>query len=195
MDDLQEATIAMAILMNNEANFYDKYIKNKSSDIIHEKIIREYEYLQSTTREFGNILAANPNFFGIMESWKVYITGKEGANKNSVEKAYEENNVEILFEKCGNLAIGIKEYIKRKGLLICDISAGEDGWDIAVRCTEDASKNFCRDIYSKYIRAVEMRLLIISRRFAGHCLPGLYNWEDAKRILDATGENFNSENI
>lgn len=187
MDDLQEATIAMAILMNNEIDFYHKNIKGKNPNEIHEKVIREYEYLTGSTREFGNILAANPNFFGVMESWKVFLLGKEGVNKNSVEDAHKNDDVETLLEKCGNLAIGILDYIKGKELLICDISAGEDGWDIAIRCTDDASKNLCRDIYSKYIRAIEMRLLMVSRRFSGHCLPGLYNWKDAKRILDATG--------
>lgn len=188
MDDLQEATITMAILMKEEFDFHSKYIdgkeikQNESIDIL-----KKFEYLKSSTREFGNILAANPNFFGIMESWKVYISGKEGVNKNSMEEALQKNDVETLLEKCGNLVIGLKDYINEKGLQICDFGAGEGGWDIGIRCTEDASKNLCRDLYRRYIRAIEMRLLIISRRFAGHCLPGLYNWEDAIKILDATG--------
>ena len=186
--DLQEATLSMALLMRNERDFFNANLSDKSTNRGPiNTIIKEYEYLQSSTREFGNRLAANPNFFGVMESWKVYIIGKEGVSKESIMDAYKEDDVEKLLEKCGSMAVNIREYLQDKKHLICDMSAGEDGWDIAIRCTEHQSKLLCQELYKKYTRAIELELLVISRRFAGHCLPGLYSWEDAEKFLRIYG--------
>lgn len=186
--DLQEATIAMASLMVEEAQFYREHLEGVKPDSDEEigrfkKAIQQFEWLQSNTREMGNILAANPNFFDVMESWRVVINGTQGVDKESVVTASESDDVEDLFERCGSLATAIRSYIKNKGLIICDMSAGEDGWDIAVRCSEKNSRLLCEDFYRKYIWSINNNLITISRRFSGHCLPGLYNWDDAARIL------------
>lgn len=188
--DLQEASIAMASLMKGEALFYREHLENplpRSDDEIQRYATakKEFEWLQSNTREFGNILAANPNFFDIMESWRIVVTGTESVNRDSINEALGTDDVEDLIERCGSLASSIKAYVKNKGWMICDMSAGEDGWDIAVRCTEKNSRLLCEDIYRKYITAIDRKLITVSRRFSGHCLPGLYNWEDADRFLKA----------
>lgn len=188
--DLQEATIAMAALMKGEADFFREHLDGAEPETEeeikrHKTALKEFEWLQSNTREFGNQLAANPNLFDIMESWRIVITGKEGVCKNSIDEALKTDNVEDLIERCGTLASSIKEYIKVKGFQVWDMSAGEDGWDISIRCSEKHSRVFCEDIYRQYISAIEMRLITVSRRFAGHCLPGLYNYDDALRILNA----------
>lgn len=190
--DLQEATIAMAALMKGEADFYREHLKDAKPESPeelerHHKALKEFEWLQSNTREFGNQLAANPNFFDIMESWKIYINGTEGASKDSITEAISTDDVDGLIDRCGNLAIGIKGYIKEKGFIICGMSAGEDGWDIAVRCSEKNSRVLCEDVYRRFFRALEVKLITVSRRFAGHCLPGLYSWDDAFRILTILG--------
>lgn len=190
--DLQEATIAMASLMKGEAEFYREHLEHADPSTLeelerHKTALKEYQWLQSNTREFGNVLAANPNFFDVMESWRIVIAGTEGVNKDSVNEAMDTDDVEDLVDRCGPLAVSIKAYIKDKGGMICDMSAGENGWDIAIRCSEKNSRLLCEDIYRKYIRALEMKLIMVSRRFAGHCLPGLYSWEDAERILKIIG--------
>ena len=188
--DLQEATIAMASFMKGEALFYREHLENPLPRTVDEveryaKAKKEFEWLQSNTREFGNVLAADPNFFDIMESWKVVIKGTDGVNPDSIKSALETNDVDDLVERCGSIASGIKDYIKSKGWMVCDMSAGEDGWDIAVRCSEKNSRLLCEDMYHRYHNAPQKKLITISRRFAGHCLPGVYSWEDAERILKA----------
>lgn len=191
--DLQEATIAMAALMKGEADFYREHLERAQPETPeelrrHKKALKEFEWLQSNTREFGNTLAANPNFFGVMESWKVVVKGTEGVAKDSIVKAMKTDDVDDLIERSGSLASLIKNHIKDKGLLICDMSAGEDGWDISIRCTEKKSRILCYDIHKNFCNAISIGLVSISRRFAGHCLPGLYNWDDAERFLKICGE-------
>lgn len=186
--DLQEATIKIASLMKGEAEFFKEHldgIKPNTQDEIHrfKTALKEFEWLQSITREFGNTLAANPNFFDIMESWRIVISGTESVDRGSIYEAKDTDDIEDLLERCGSLAASIKAYVKAKGWMICDMSAGEDGWDIAVRCSEKNSRLFCEDVYRRFIFAINQKLITVSRRFAGHCLPGLYNWEDAYRIL------------
>jgi len=191
--DLQEATATMALLMKNEAEYFRENLENVKVETIEEnkkyyqKIIEEFKWIKSNTIEFGNRLAANPSFFDIMESWHVVISGKEGVSKNSVYEAVQSHNVENLVERCGGLAINIKKYIKSNGYFISDMSAGEDGWDISIKCTEKKSRDLCGDIHRKYSQAINLKLLTISRRFAGHCLPGLYDWSDAYKFLKMYG--------
>lgn len=190
--DLQEATIAMAALMKGEADFFMEHLKDADPVTTEEKeryatALKEFEWLQSNTREFGNTLAANPHFFGIMESWKVVIKGTQGVAKESVEDALKTADVEDLIDRSGGLANSIKAHIKNNGLIICDMSAGEDGWDISIRCTEKNSRLLCYDIHKSYTGALDLKILSISRRFAGHCLPGLYSWNDAYKFLKIYG--------
>jgi hypothetical protein len=190
--DLQEATIAMAALMKGEADFFKEHLDEAKPETDEEKkrygiATKEFEWLKSNTREFGNILAANPHFFGVMESWKVVIKGTQGVAKESMEEALKTADVDNLIDRSGNLAINIKRHVIEKGLIICDMSAGEDGWDISIRCTEKNSRLLCFDINKQFSRALEIEILSISRRFAGHCLPGLYSWNDAHNFLKICG--------
>lgn len=186
--DLQEATIAMASLMKGESDFYKEHLDgvrpNTQDEILRFKsALKEFEWLQSNTRELGNTLAADPNFFDIMESWRIVISGTESVDRGSIYEAKDTDDVEDLLDRCGSMAASIKAYIKAKGWMICDMSAGEDGWDIAVRCSEKNSRLFCEDVYRRYIFALNQKLITVSRRFAGHCLPGIYSWDDANRFL------------
>jgi len=190
--DLQEATIAMAALMKGEADFFKEHLKDAKPETVqeiqrHAIALKEFEWLQSNTREFGNTLAANPHFFGVMESWKVVIKGTQGVAKESIEDALRTADVDDLIDRSGSLAGSIKTHVKSKGLIICDMSAGEDGWDISVRCTEKNSRLLCYDVHKNFMAALDMKLISISRRFAGHCLPGLYTWNDANNILRICG--------
>jgi hypothetical protein len=118
-----------------------------------------------------------------MESWKIVISGTEGVAEESLKDALQTNDVEDLIDRCGAVAYSIKGYIKDRNLLICDMGAGRDGWDISVRCSEKNSRLLCEDMYHRYTSAISLKLITVSRRFSGHCLPGLYCIEDALRIL------------
>lgn len=190
--DLQEATLAMAALMKGKADFYKEHLDGIKPETVeeikrHEIAVKEHEWLKSNIREFGNTLAANPHFFDVMESWKVVIKGTQGVSKESIDEALKTADVDDLIDRSGNLAVNIKRHIKEKGLIICDMSAGEDGWDISIRCTEKNSRLLCFDIHREFSRALEIEILSISRRFAEHCLPGLYSEEDAYNFLKICG--------
>lgn len=189
--DLQEATRNMALLMRKEIDFYKEFIEGKLSSNDSNAIAswRQFEYLKASTREFGNRLAANPAFFAVMESWIVVVGGVEGVSLESMADAAKTDDVNDLVDRSGTLAYSVKEFIKSKGFFICDMGAGEDGWDIGTRCSEKKSRILCEDLYKHYRKAIDMSLLFVSRRFAGHCLPDLYCWEDADRILKILGEN------
>lgn len=182
--DLQEATVTMALLLRKEADFIEQHPKTLSTEDM-----KEFEWLKANTREFGNRLAANPHFFDVMESWVVTIIGTEGVNPDSIKNALASDDVDDLVDRASTLAASIKRHLRNNGYMICDMGAGEDGWDIGIRCTEKQSRNLCVEMHQRYTQAIEMKLLAISRRFAGHILPGLYNWDDAKRVLIMYGDS------
>lgn len=195
--DLQEATITMAILLKNEAEYYNKYLKDFNPTTTEEKEeyykrLEKFNWIKKNTIEFGNRLAAIPTFFDILESWKVYIIGKEGTEKDIQQKDnLTTQDIEDQIEKCSNLAATVKNFIKENGFIICDMGIGKDGWDIAVRCSENKSRLLCNYLYRKFYKAIQLEILFVSKRFVGHCLPGLYTWDDAIRllnILDIKGE-------
>ncbi len=183
----------MALHMRSEADFYTEHLldypKDKYGSEEHRKFLHEFEYIQSNTREFGNRLAANPHFFDIMESWHVTLVGKESVEETSVKEAMKTDDVNKLMEQASNLATSVKDFVLSEGYVVTNISAGTDGWDIAIRCKEKESRVLCTDLQQRYARAIELELLAISRRFAGHCLPGLYNWDTAAAILKMYGDD------
>jgi hypothetical protein len=185
--DLQEATIIMALLMKKEADFYEQH--GQPGQTLTREDLKEFEWLKANTREFGNRLAANPNFFDVMESWIVTLTGTEGVNKDSMDEALQSSDVDDLVDRASSLAASVKKHVRDNGYVICDMGAGEDGWDFGVRCSDKKSRDLCVELHQRYIQALELGLLTISRRFAGHTLPGLYNWEDAKKIILMYGDS------
>lgn len=185
--DLQEATLTMALLMKEEYEFYEEHAQPDKGMVLED--LKKMEWLRANTREFGNRLAANPYFFDVMESWSVTILGKEGVNEDSLKSAMESDDVDDLIDRASVLGSSIKGHLRKNGYVISDMGAGEDGWDIAVRCTEKKSRDLCTEIYQRYAQAIEMGVLMISRRFAGNMLPGLYHWDDAKRILSLYGDD------
>ena len=188
--DLQEATITMAFLMRKEADFYELHAMPDQK--LTREDLKQIEWLKANTREFGNRLAANPNFFDVMESWTVVIMGSEGVSSDSVQESLKTDDVDDLVDRASSLAASIKAHLRSNGYMICEMSAGEDGWDVAVRCTDKQSRNLCMELLQRYTQAIDMGLLSISRRFAGHMLPGLRNWDDAKRILLIYGDDLPS---
>ena len=188
--DLQEATLTMALLMKKESDFYEQHAQQEQS--LSRENLKELEWLKANTREFGNRLAANPYFFDVMESWVVTLIGTEGVNKDSMKDAMESADIDDLVDRASVLAASVKSYVRNSGYIVYDMGAGEDGWDLGIRCTDKQSKNLCIELHQRYTQAIEMNLLAISRRFAGHTLPGLHTWEDAKRILIMYGDSLPS---
>lgn len=187
--DLQQATLEMARLLKKEKDFHTNHISIlKDDQEIPQETLKEFEKLRAITREFGNQIAAIPHFFNILESWKVNLSGKATLSQAALNEAYKDGDIDALVEKSGNLAIIVKDFIKKEGFYICDMGAGATGWDISVRCTEKQSKELCIRIFQRFNQALRMGLLVVSRRFAGHRIPGLYNWDDAERYLSFYGD-------
>jgi hypothetical protein len=188
--DLQEATVTMAFLMKKEADFYEQHAIPDQK--LTREDLKEFEWLKANTREFGNRLAANPYFFDVMESWTVVIMGSEGVSLDSMQETMKSDDVDDLVDRASSLAASIKKHLRDNGYVICDMGAGEDGWDVGVRCTDKQSRNLCTELLQRYTQAIDLGLLAVSRRFAGHMLPGLLNWDDAKRILLMYGDDLPS---
>ena len=182
----------MALLMKKELDFHQNYLadnvapKNPES---YSKLALEFEYIRANTREFGNRLAAMPEFFDVLESWEVIVSGKEGVSLESLNMVMKTQDADDLIARAGSLAQTVKEYMVSKGFPLADISVGEDGWSVGVLCTEKQSRDLCYEVRDKYNIAINFKLLDISRRFAGHHIPGLYNCQDALRILSTYGDD------
>lgn len=186
--DLQEATLALARLMKEEKDFYINNIharrpKNEQEEKWLNKQISEFEILKSKTRLLENILAANPNFFNIIEPWVISIEGNDSVSKETMEEYIESADVEELIDRTSCLASSIKYFIRSAGYFIADMGSGVTGWDIGIRCSEKEAKKLCNSIHSRYTKALELGLITVSKRFCGNKLPGLYNYEDAERII------------
>lgn len=192
--DLQELTLAMARFMKAEKDFYDEHLKArrpKTQEEVEtlEKRQKQLEILRARTRQFGNIIAADPNLFNVIEPWIVCVEGKESVTQKTLKSFVESADIDELINRASNLGASVKEFMRSAGYFICNMSAGEDGWDIGVRCTNKDSMDLCTVLHRKFRLAINMGLLEISRKFGEHRLPGLYNYEDAERIIQLYGDD------
>jgi hypothetical protein len=187
MADLQEALFTMALLIKKEQGFYEKRIKPLEDLSLNSATYREFEHIRASRIEFGNRLAADPNFYDIIESWIIAVIGKEGISKETVDRAYNEKDYAKALEHSGTLAVSVRDFLKENGYIFCNVGAGEDGWDISVRCTEKKARELCSLIRERFHQALRLDLLHLSKRFGGHYLPGLYSLQDAERILRSYG--------
>lgn len=190
--DVQEATITLARLMKSEKDFYETHIKarrpiteedrKKSEDNL-----KKFEVLRATSKEFANILAGLPAFYDLMESWVVCVNGKGSVSKDTLIKYKETADLDGLIDLASNLGSTVKSFIRSSGYFITEMGAGEDGWDVNVRCNTKDAKELCLLLHQKFMDAINIGILTVSRRFCEHKLPGLYNYEDAERILQIYG--------
>lgn len=192
--DLQEVIIEVAKLMKIEKDFYENHLKARrphTKKDVEEllKLEKQYEIYKAHTRKFTNIIAADPRFFDVMESWIVCVEGKDPVSKSEMLKHQKTADVESLINSACNIAPYVKSYIRSLGYFIYDMGAGEDGWDLNIRCTDKDSKELCRSLHQKFFKAISHNLLIISRKFGEHRLPGLYTYQDAVLILQLYGDN------
>jgi hypothetical protein len=189
MMELSEATITMSYLMVYEKNLYDKH-KDHLDDLEVKAVYdKRMQYLRANTAEFGNRLAAMPQFFDILESWLVTVVGKQGVSTETMDEAIKTNDSDGMLERAGALAVSVRDYFRSQSFVIRNIGAGEDGWDMCVRCTDKKSRDLCFDIQQRFQKALSLRLINVSRRFGGHYLPGLYTWADAERMLKLYGKD------
>lgn len=183
----------MAQFMRVEKDFYDRHLKarrpkNSNELKIIEELSRQFEIYRSRTREFANILAADPRFFDIIESWVVVVQGKESVSRKSMLQYQDSADVEGLINQASNLASSVKSFIRSTGYFITDMGAGNDGWDLGVRCKHKDAKELCSLLHRKFREAIGLNLISVSRRYGEHKLPGLYNYEDAERIIAIYGD-------
>lgn len=183
MVDLAEATITMSYLLLAEKKFSES---NPKGIISYESRLA---YYKANTAEYGNRLAAMPQFFDILESWLVTVIGKQGISSETMNEVVKTNDSDSMLERAGALATSVRDYFKTQDYTIRNIGAGEDGWDMCVRCTEKKSRTLCFDLQQRFQKAISLRLMNVSRRFGGHYLPGLYTYDDAERMLKLYGKN------
>lgn len=183
MVDLSEATVMMSRLMLYEKRLHDKYVGKLDDEKIKEAYDARMAYLKANTAEFGSRLAAMPQFFDILESWLVTVVGKQGISAETIDEVAKTNDPDNMLERTGALAVSVRDYFRSQDFVLRNIGAGEDGWDMCVRCTEKKSRSLCFDLQQRFQKALSLRLMSVSRRFGGHYLPSLYTWDDAERML------------
>jgi hypothetical protein len=200
--DLKEASLTMCHLLLHEKRVRDEYEQRLEAsagdststyptiDMLYEDRLRE---ARVGIAEFGNRLASMPALFDVMESWLVTVIGRQGISEETADEAIKTNNRDDMIERTGALAAAVRDYLRSQGFIIRDMGAGEDGWDMCVRCTEKMSRTLCTDLHQQYMSAISMKLMNVSRRFGGHYLPGLYTWRDARKLLKAFGEAQNDQ--
>jgi len=188
MLDLSEATVTMAYLLLYEKRLHDKYDGRLDDPAVKAAYDVRMQYLKANTAEYGNRLAAMPQFFDVLESWLVTVVGKQGISEESMQEALKTNDSDGMLERAGALAVSVRDYFQSQSFLIRNIGAGEDGWDMCVRCTEKKSRLLSFDLHQRFVKAISLNLMSVSRRFGGHYLPGLYTWDDAERILKLYGK-------
>jgi hypothetical protein len=183
--DLNEATLTMCHLILAERTAREALDLSSPPD---RELQENLRVIQGNLVEFGNRLAAMPNFFDVMEPWLITVIGRQGISRESMEEVAKSNDREDLVARAGALACSVVGYLRSQGFIIRDVSAGEDGWDVCVRCTDKLSRSLCFDLHQRFAQAISLNLLNVSRRFGGNYLPGLYTWKDARRLLNNFGE-------
>jgi len=183
MMELSEATVTMSYLLLFEKKWHEKHAGRLDDEVVKTVYDKRLQYLKANTAEFGNRLAAMPQFFDILESWLVTVVGKQGISPESMQEAVKTNDSDGMLERAGALAVSVRDYFRSQDFLIRNVGAGEDGWDMCVRCTEKKSRTLCFDLQQRFQKAISLKLMNVSRRFGGHYLPGLYTWDDAERML------------
>lgn len=178
----------MSYLLLVEKQYHDRYADRIETEPYKSRLT----YIRTNTAEYGNRLAAMPQFFDILESWLITVVGRQGLSTETLEESAKLDDAEGMMERTGALAVSVRDYFRSQGFIIRNMGAGEDGWDMCVRCTEKKSRSLCFDIQQRFQRALSLKLMSVSRRFGGHYLPGLYTWEDAKRMLELYGKDPNA---
>lgn len=198
--DLKEASLVMCHLLMHEKDVKDACEaakKNSADGVLDPNIEAEFkERIREATiniAEFGNRLAAIPAFFDIMESWLVTAMGRQGVSEESMQEAMKTNDRDTMIERTGALAASVRDYLRSQGFIIRDMGAGEDGWDMCVRCSEKKSRTLCFDLHQRFADAIRLKLMHVSRRFGGHYLPGIYTWRDAQKLLKGFGDGHNDQ--
>lgn len=193
--DLKEASLVMCHLLLHERSVVDEYEATVAAtdgplDPSLEAGFQERLHEASVgIAEFGNRLAAIPAFFDVMESWLVTAVGRQGLSEEGIQEAVRTNDRENMIDRIGALAASVRDYLRSQGFIIRDMGAGEDGWDMCVRCTEKMSRTLCFDLHQRFSEAIRLKLMHVSRRFGGHYLPGLYTWRDAQRLIRGFGDD------
>jgi len=198
--DLKEASLVMCHLLMHEKDVKDAREaaeKDSPDSTLDPDTEAEFEErLREATAgiaEFGNRLAAIPAFFDVMESWLVTVVGRQGVSEETMNEAVETNDRDTMIERTGALAASVRDYLRSQGFIIRDMGAGEDGWDMCVRCAEKKSRTLCFDLHQRFADAIRLKLMHVSRRFGGHYLPGIYTWRDAQRLLKGFGDGRNGQ--
>lgn len=137
------------------------------------------EAIQRDTKHLEAEIASYPEMFDILEPWMVDISGKGECSQERLERSLY-NGMEEFVNQFGNLASEIQSFITASGFKITDRAGGCGSWDLGVPCTEMDSRRLCTLLHGRFAKAIELKLLKVSRRWWGWCVPGVRNWDDVR---------------
>jgi hypothetical protein len=171
--DLQEAEKLLAQCLKDEYDFYEKYIKPCLNKTISENVLDKYHELQTETDYCGDEIASYPEFVNIMFCWIIEINGV--GYKRTLPNDLTDIDIDKLFDEYNNLAHSVNEFIKINNYNVCSKIFVNDGWQIGIMCTTEDANKICSHIHHQFVAAINMSLLIISKRFTNHRLQNLYD--------------------
>ena len=167
--------------MLKEIDYYETNIEFIGDDVMDaekaEIVKKEYNKLVDDVDDHGDMLAANPEYFDILECWVVCICGTGGANI-PFTGGYIEMDIEDFIGKFGNLAYSVKNFIENKYYDIVEINGRDNLWFMNVICNEPDSRKLCFYLYDEFQQAIKLKLLNVYKKFAGHRLPGLRSTDE-----------------
>lgn len=194
----EDAEIMLAKVLKKEYDYYQKRIEplviaaNTNThdfvdeyDVIEipENIQQEYDALHDDVNMCGDELASYPQFFDIMKCWMIDVCGE---GRKEIPKNFLETDIDIdeFLDQYGNLAHSVTNFVKKSGFVITDRGGGSTGWHFGVPCTDTEANKLCSLLHQQFSGAIELDLIAVYKRFWGHRLPNLYNWDSLLEWLE-----------
>lgn len=174
----------LAACLKNEFDFYQKHIEpllNENKDtVIPEKIQKEFEELQDETEFCEDELASYPEIFEAMTCWMIEISG-EGIKESIPDLS--KIDVNEFIDQYGNLAHEVIQTLRKEDIQISNLAGTKNSWNIGILCTDTESKRLCAFLHEKFKSAIELRLMIIYKKFWNHRFSNLYDWDSLQEWL------------
>lgn len=191
--NIKDAEIILAKEMKKEYDFYQEHIepiiiaasKNEENISIEipDNIQHKYDMIRDDVNLCGDELASYPELFDVMQCWMIDVCG-EGFKEIPEDFLEKEIDIEDFLDQYGNLAHSISDFVKLSGFTITDRGGGTTGWHIGVPCNDSDANKLCSLLHNNFAGAIELDLIAVYKRFWGHRLPNLYNWDSLLEWLE-----------
>jgi len=184
----------MAKLMKEEENIWKECFGDKigytQDDFknLPEKLTDKLEIAKREVHQFGNEVAANPEFFDIVVSWIIDIEGQYSeCGEEDMKEALDTLNFRDFLDKSGSIPSIIQRDLERFGIKITDRGGGTCSWYIGIPCNNKQADFVCEFLHRRFKNLINNGSIKIKKKFWQHRLLGLYN-------LDEVNEYLNREN-